>query len=143
MTIFDITVWTVEIGVLLRILWQGEILVRQGRKLVKSDAERMAMDTERLEMERVKHTRFLARDEEQTKWRQAKQKLMLKNLEKKANDSALNVEITSLELTKKDTVSANIVSGEDANDGETTILNKSKNCNENMTVLDNLNISKQ
>jgi hypothetical protein len=78
MTNSEIFVWLLDLALLARILWQGELLVR--------------MDKERLDLERAKHARETERWEEQKAWRTAKQRLKLKGLETAANVSGLTTD---------------------------------------------------
>lgn len=73
MTPLEIAVWTLDLLFLARILWQGEIIIKN--------------DKERLELERARHARDTERIEERTTWRRKKQQLVLKNLETVAADS--------------------------------------------------------
>ncbi len=75
MQTWEILVWVLDLAFLARILWQGEIIIKN--------------DRERLELERQNFAMNHDRAEERTKWRQAKQKLQLKNLENAVKDSGV------------------------------------------------------
>lgn len=60
MTTFEVVVWLLDIGLLTRILIQGEIIIRH--------------DKERLELERENHRMAKERYIERSKWRESKRR---------------------------------------------------------------------
>jgi hypothetical protein len=60
MTAFDVIVWLLDIGLLTRILVQGEIIIRN--------------DKERLELERENHRMAKERYIERSRWRESKRR---------------------------------------------------------------------